>query len=186
MMELNCELNNGVKVKTYTAMGARYLSVYMPQENDRTAFHTLSIDEWDANKIIKLLNKMMYLTAQVIEAAFVYDDFTEDGIWESLTLAKADLIGWVQRGRNENYTYIKNPTELADFLIKKGAFDGDIIDIPSIFFTCNNNEELGNKLMNEDTLYLLETGADGFTEHIHKYESGCYYECGSRILYKID
>lgn len=33
--------------------------------------------------------------------------------------------------------------------------------------------------MNEDTLYLLETGADGFTEHIHKYESGCYYECGS-------
>lgn len=40
--------------------------------------------------------------------------------------------------------------------------------------------------MNGDTLYLLETGADGFTEHIHKYESGCYYECDSRILYKID
>lgn len=84
MMELNCELNNGVKVKTYTAIGARYLSVYMPQANDRTASYTLSIDEWDANKIIKLLNKMMY----------------------------------------------------------------------------------------GDTLYLLETGADGFTEHIHKYESG--------------
>ena len=90
---MNCELNNGVKVKTYTAMGARYLSVYMPQENDRTAFYTLSIDEWDANKIIKLLNKMMYLTAQGIEAAFVYDDFTEEGIWESLTLAKAGQIG---------------------------------------------------------------------------------------------
>ena len=119
MMELNCELNNGVKVKTYTTMWARYLSVYMPQENDKTAFYTLSIDEWDANKIIKLLNKMMYLTAQVIEAAFVYDDFTEDGIWESLTLAKAGQIGWVQRGRNEGYEYIKNPTELADFLIKK-------------------------------------------------------------------
>lgn len=54
MMELNCELNNGVKVKTHTAMGARYLSVYMPQ---------------------------------------VYDDLTEEGIWESLTLAKAGQIG---------------------------------------------------------------------------------------------
>lgn len=36
------------------------------------------------------------------------------------------------------------------------------------------------------TLYLLETSTDGFTEHIHKYESGCYYKCDSRILYKID
>lgn len=120
MMELNCELNNGVKVKTYTAIVARYLSVYMPQANDRPASYTLSIDEWDANKISKLLNKMMYLTAQVIEAAFVYDDLTEEGIWESFTLAKAGQIGWVQRGRNEGYEYIKNPTELADFLIKKG------------------------------------------------------------------
>lgn len=182
MMELNCELNNGVKVKTYTAIGARYLSVYMPQANDRPASYTLSIDEWDANKISKLLNKMMYLTAQVIEAAFVYDDITEEGIWESFTLAKAGQIGWVQRGRNEGYEYIKNPTELADFLIKKGAFK----DVPPMLLGCIDNIRLGNKLMYGDTLYLLETGADGFTEHIHKYESGCYWYYYNRILYKID
>lgn len=123
-----------------------------------------------------------YLTAQVIEAAFVYDDFTEEGIWESLTLAKAGQIGWVHRGRNEGYEYIKNPAELADFLIKEGAFK----DVPPMFLDCIDNEELGNKLMDGDTLYLLETGADGFTEHIHKYESGCYWDCYSRILYKID
>lgn len=40
--------------------------------------------------------------------------------------------------------------------------------------------------MDGDTLYLLETGADGLTEHIHKYKSGCYYECDNRILYEID
>lgn len=144
--------------------------------------------EWKQRRIpTAAVNLSIYnMTAMQIEVAFVYDDIAEAGIFDALVLAKAGLIGWVQRGRNESYTYIKNPTELADFLIKKGAFDGDIIDIPSIFFTCSNNEELGNKLMNEDTLYLLETGADGFTEHIHKYESGCYYECGSRILYKID
>ena len=54
------------------------------------------------------------------------------------------------------------------------------------YLDCIDNEELGNKLMDGDTLYLLETGADGFTEHIHKYESGCYWDCYSRILYKID
>lgn len=182
MMELNCELNNGVKVKTYTAMGARYLSVYMPQENDRTAFHTLSIDDWEADRIITLLHKLMHMTAMQIEVAFVYDDIAEAGIFDALVLAKAGLIGWVQRGRNESYTYIKNPTELADFLIKEGAFK----DVPPMFLDCIDNEELGNKLMDGDTLYLLKTGEDGFTEHIHKYESGCYWNCYSRILYKID
>lgn len=75
-----------------------------------------------------------------------------------------------------------NYDKLADFLIKKGAFK----DVPPMFLDCIDNEELGNKLMEGDTLYLLETGADGFTEHIHKYESGCYWDCYSRILYKID
>lgn len=87
-----------------------------------------------------------------------------------------------RRGRNEGYEYIKNPTELADFLIEKGAFK----DVPPMFLDCIDNEELGNKLMEGYTLYLLETSKDGFTEHIHKYESGCYYKCDSRILYKID
>lgn len=178
---------SGVRVRTDKR--GEYMTVYIPHESigmDDDAFYTISIDDWEADRIITLLHKLMHMTAMQIEVAFVYDDIAEAGIFDALVLAKAGKIGWVQRGRNESYTYIKNPTELADFLIKKGAFDGDIIDIPSIFFTCSNNAELGNKLMNEDTLYLLETGADGFTEHIHKYEGGCYYECGSRILYKID
>lgn len=34
-------------------------------------------------------------------------------------------------------------------------------------------------------LYLLEEDIASFPECIHKYD-GCYYACGSRILYKID
>lgn len=184
MMELNCELNNDVKVKTYKYAGANYLSVAIPQQESKPdAIYTLTIDEWDANKLINFLDKMMHLPAYEIEAAFVYDDFTEEGIWESLTLVKMGKIGWVRRGRNEYYEYIKNPAELADFLIKEGAFT-DVL--PPMFIDCIDNDELGNKLMDGDTLYLLETGAYGFTEHIHKYESGRYFDCYSRILYKID
>lgn len=66
------------------------------------------------------------------------------------------------------------------------GFTGAFKDVPPMFLDCIDNEELGNKLMDGDTLYLLETGADGLTEHIHKYKSGCYYECDNRILYEID
>lgn len=178
---------SGVRVRT--ELKGEYMTVSIPHEcigMDDDTFHSISIGDWEADTIIKLLHKLMYMTATQIEVAFVYDDVAEAGIFDALVLAKAGKIGWVQRGRNEGYAYIKNPTELADFLVKKGAFNGDIVDIPPMFFACINNEELGNKLMDGDTLYLLETGADGFTEHIHKYESGCYYECGSRILYEID
>lgn len=162
-----------------------YMTVSIPHErigmDDDTAY-TISIDDWEADRVITLLHRIMNMSAMQIEAAFAYDDMVKAGIFDALYLAKAELIGWVQRGRNENYTYIRNPTELAAFLIEEGAFK----DVPPMFLDCIDNEELGNKLMDGDTLYLLETGADGFTEHIHKYESGCYYKCGSRILYKID
>ncbi len=171
---------SGVRVRTDKR--GEYLTVYIPHESigmDDDAFYTISIDDWEADTILKLLHKLMYMTPMQIEAAFVYDDVAEADIFDALYLAKAELIGWVQRGRNENYTYIRNPTELAAFLIEEGAFK----DVPPMFLDCIDNEELGNKLMDGDTLYLLETGAD---EHIYKYKSGCYYECGSRILYKID
>lgn len=163
----------------------KYLTVSIPHEHigmDNVAFHSISIGDWEADTIIKLLHKLMYMTATQIEVAFIYDDMAESGIFDALDLAKAGKIGWVQKGRNESYTYIRNPTELAAFLIEEGAFK----DVPSLLLDCIDNEELGNKLMDGDTLYLLETGADGFTEHIHKYKSGCYYKCGSRILYEID
>lgn len=174
---------NGVRVRTDKR--GEYLTVYIPHESigmDTDAFYTISIDDWEAHTIIKFLRKIMYMTAMQIEVAFVYDDVAEAGIFDALVLAKAGQIGWVQRGKNEEYAYIRNPVELAAFLIEEGAFK----DVPPMFLDCMDNEELGNKLMDGDTLYLLETGADGFTEHIHKYESGCYYKCGSRILYKID
>lgn len=170
---------SGVRVRT--EMEGEYMAVSIPQMND-DAFRSISIGDWEADTIIKLLYKLMYMTATQIEVAFAYDDVAEVGIFDALVLAKAGQIGWVQRGRNESYTYIRNPTELATFLIEEGAFK----DVPPMLLDCIDNEELGNKLMDGDTLYLLETGADGFTEHIHKYESGCYYEYGSRILYEID
>lgn len=167
---------SGVRVRT-DKRGGR-CAVYITHES----FYTISIDDWEADMLIKLLHKLMNMTAMQIEAAFVYDDIVEADIFDALTLAKAGQIGWVQRGRNEGYEYIKNPTELADFLIKKGAFK----DVPPMLLGCIDNIRLGNKLMYGDTLYLLETGADGFTEHIHKYESGCYWYYYNRILYKID
>lgn len=160
------------------------MTVYIPHERNgmnNDTFYTISIDDWEADTIIKFLHKLMNMTAMQIEAAFVYDDIVEAGIFDSLVLAKAGKIGWVQRGRNESYAYIRNPAELAKFLIKKGAFK----DVPCMFLNCVDNEELGNTLMDGDILYLLETGVDGFTEHIHKY-GGWYYKYGSRILYKID
>lgn len=177
---------SGARVRT--DKGGGYLTIYLPHErigmNDDSSY-TISIDDWEADRIITLLHKLMNMTAMQIEAAFVYDDVTEAGIFDSIVLAKAGKIGWVQKGRNESYAYIRDSEELAAFLVKEGAFDGNITDIPSIFFTCTNNKELGNKLVEGDTLYLLETGVDGFTECIHKYD-GCYYEYGSRILYEID
>lgn len=173
---------SGVRVRTDKE--GEYMTVYLPQEHiglNDDATYTISIDDWEADRIITLLHKLMHMTAIQIEAAFVYDDVTEAGIFDSIVLAKAGLIGWVQRGRNESYAYIRNPAELAAFLIEKGAFK----DVPPMFLDCIDNEELGNKLMDGDTLYLLETGVDGFTEHIHKYD-GCYYEYGNRILYEID
>lgn len=173
---------SGVVVRT--DKGGEYLTVYLPHERigmNNIAFYTISIDDWEADRIITLLHKLMHMTAMQIEAAFVYDDVTEAGIFDSIVLAKAGLIGWVQKGRNESYAYIRNPAELAAFLIEKGAFK----DVPPMFLDCIDNEELGNKLIDGDTLYLLETGVDGFTEHIHKYD-GCYYEYGNRILYEID
>lgn len=173
---------SGVRVRT--EQKEEYMTVSIPHEcigMDDDAFHSISIGDWEADRIITLLHKLMHMTAMQIEAAFVYDDVTEAGIFDSIVLAKAGLIGWVQRGRNESYAYIRNPAELAAFLIEKGAFK----DVPPMFLDCIDNEELGNKLMNGDTLYLLDTGVDGFTEHIHKYD-GCYYEYGNRILYEID
>jgi hypothetical protein len=174
---------SGARVRT--DKGGGYLTVYLPHErigmND-DPFYTISIDDWEADRIITLLHKLMHMTAMQIEVAFVYDDIAEAGIFDALRFAKAGLIGFVQRGRNESYAYIRTPTELAAFLIEKGAFK----DVPPMFLDCIDNEELGNKLMEGYTLYLLETSTDGFTEHIHKYESGCYYKCDSRILYKID
>ena len=130
----------------------------------------------------------MNLKAEEVEAAFVYDDITEEGIFKSLVLAKTGQIGWMKKGRNESYAYIRNSEELAAFLVKEGAFDGDIKDIPSIFFTCTNNKELGDKLIDGDgkVVYLLEADIKDSTEHIHKYEGGCYYKCDGRILYKIN
>lgn len=174
---------SGARVRTDKR--GEYMTVYIPHErigmND-DAFYTISIDDWEADRIITLLHKLMHMTAMQIEVAFVYDDVAEAGIFDALRFAKAGLIGFVQRGRNESYTYIRTPTELAAFLIEKGAFK----DVPPMFLDCIDNEELGNKLMEGYTLYLLETSTDEFTEHIHKYESGCYYKCDSRILYKID
>lgn len=174
---------SGARVRT--DKGGKYLTVYLSHERigmDDDTSYTISIDDWEADTIIKFLHKLIDMTAMQIEAAFVYDDVAEAGIFDSLVLARTWQIGWVQRGRNESYAYIRNPAELAAFLIEKGTFK----DIPSMFLDCIDNEELGNKLMEGDTLYLLETGADGFTEHIYKYESGCYWDCYSRILYKID
>lgn len=177
---------SGARVRT--DKGGGYLTVYLPHERigmNNDASYTISIDDWEADKIITLLHKLMNMTAIQIEAAFVYDGVTEAGIFDSIVLAKAGLIGWAQRGRNESYAYIRNPAELAAFLIEKGAFK----DVPPMFLDCIDNEELGNKLMEGDTLYLLETCVDGVTEHIHKYD-GCYYEYGNkygnRILYEID
>lgn len=173
---------SGARVRT--DKGGGYLTVYLPHErigiNDDPSY-TISIDDWEADMIIKFLHKLIDMTAMQIEAAFVYDDVAEAGIFDSLVLARTWQIGWVQRGRNESYAYIRNPAELAAFLIEKDAFK----DVPPMFLDCIDNEELGNKLMDGDTLYLLETGVDGFTAHIHKYD-GCYYEYGNRILYKID
>lgn len=182
------KLNNGVKVKACKREGASYLNVYIPQDTNRDKSYTIFINEWDKNKMIQLLNKMMHLKAEEVEAAFVYDDITGKGIFKSLVLAKAGRIGWMKKGRNESYAYIRNSEELAAFLAKEGAFDGDITDIPSIFFTCTNNKELGAKLIAGDgkVVYLLEADIKDSTEHIHKYEGGCYYRCDRRILYKID
>lgn len=182
------KLNNGVKVKPCKREGASYLTVYIPQDTERDASYTVFLNEWDENKIIQLLNKMMHLKAEEVEAAFVYDGITEKGIFKSLALAKAGQIGWMKKGRNESYAYIRNSEELAAFLIKEGAFDGDIEDIPSIFFACTNNKELGAKLIDGDgkVVYLLKADIKDSTEHIHKYEGGCYYKCNGRILYKIN
>lgn len=184
----NYKLNNGVKVKACKREGASYLNVYIPQDTERDASYTVFLNELNENKMIQLLNKMMHLKAEEVEAAFVYDDITGKGIFKSLVLAKAGQIGWMKKGRNENYAYIRDSEELAAFLVKEGAFDGDITDIPSIFFTCTNNKELGDKLIdgNGKVVYLLEADIKDSTEHIHKYEGGCYYKCDGRILYKKD
>lgn len=173
---------SGVRVRTDKE--GEYMTVYLPHERiglDDAATYTISIDDWEADKIIKFLHKLMDMTAMQIEAAFVYDDVAEAGIFDSLILAKAGKIGWVQRGRNESYAYIRNYAELAAFLIEKGAFK----DIPSMFLDCIDNEELGNKLMDGYELYLLEEDSEDFTECIHKYD-GYYYEYGNRMLYEID
>lgn len=184
----NYKLNNGVKIKAEKRQGASYLIVYIPQDTERDTSYPVFLNEWNENKIIQLLNKIMHLKAEEVEAAFVYDGITEKGIFKSLALAKAGQIGWMKKGRNESYAYIRNSEELAAFLIKEGAFDGDIMDIPAIFFTCTNNKELGAKLIDGDgkVVYLLEADMKDSTEHIYKYEGGCYYECDGRILYKID
>lgn len=173
---------NGVRVRSDKRGGD--MTVYIPHEcngMDNDISYTISIDDWEADMIIKLLHKLMNMTAMQIEAAFVYDDVAEAGIFDSLDAAKIDQIGWVQRGRNESYAYIRTPAELADFLIKNGAFN----DVPSMFLDCIDNEELGNKLIDGYELYLLEDDIAGFTECIHKY-GGRYYEYVGRILYKID
>lgn len=173
---------SGARVRTDKR--GEYLTVYLPHERigmDDDTSYIISIDNWEADMIIKFLHKLIDMTAMQIEAAFVYDDVAEAGIFDSLILARTWQIGWVQRGRNENYTYIRNSAELAAFLIEKDAFK----DIPSMFLDCIDNEELGNKLMDGYELYLLEKDTASFPECIHKYD-GCYYACGSRILYKID
>lgn len=173
---------SGVRVRT--DKGGKYLTVYLSHERigmDDDTSYTISIDDWEADKIIKFLHKLMDMTAMQLEAAFVYDDVAEAGIFDSINAAKIDQIGWVQRGRNESYAYIRTPAELAAFLIENGAFK----DVPSMFLDCIDNKELGNKLIDGDELYLLEDDIAGFTECIHKY-GGCYYEYVGRILYKID
>lgn len=173
---------SGVRVRTDKE--GEYMTVYLPHGRiglDDDTTYTISIDDWEADTLITLLHKLMNMTAMQIEAAFVYDDVAEAGIFDSIDAAKIDQIGWVQRGRNESYAYIRTPAELAAFLIENGAFK----DVPSMFLDCIDNEELGNKLIDGDELYLLEDDIAGFTECIHKYD-GYYYEYGSRILYKID
>lgn len=165
----NYKLNNGVKIKAEKRQGASYLIVYIPQDTERDTSYPVFLNEWNENKIIQLLNKIMHLKAEEVEAAFVYDGITEKGIFKSLALAKAGQIGWMKKGRNESYAYIRNSEELAAFLVKEGAFDGDIADIPSIFFTCTNYKELDDKLIDGDgkVVYLLETDIKDSTKHIH-------------------
>lgn len=97
------KLNNGVKVKACKREGASYLTVYIPQDTERDTSYTVFLNEWDKKKMIQLLNKMMHLKAEEVEAAFVYDDITGKGIFKSLVLAKTGQIGWMKKGRNETH-----------------------------------------------------------------------------------
>ena len=80
---------SGARVRT--DKGGGYLTVYLPHErigmNDDPSY-TISIDDWEADRIITLLHKLMHMTAMQIEVAFVYDDVAEAGIFDALRFAK--------------------------------------------------------------------------------------------------
>lgn len=177
MKALSCRLVNDVRVETEEIEGANYLNVYIPYETDtdKETLYCVSIDDWGDSKLNKFVHTIACLTAEDVEAAFVYDDVTECGIEDALCAAKRHKIGWTKK---ENGDYIQSAQELAQWVLTSSYFAG----IPTTILEHLDIAQFGKDLLDAENVfvYVYEENKNKIQEYV-----GEYYKCHNRILFHI-
>lgn len=177
MKELSCRLVNDVRVETEEIEGANYLNVYIPHETDtdKETLYYVSIDDWGDSKLNKFVHTIACLTAEEVEAAFVYDDITECGIEDALCAAKRHKIGWAKK---ENGDYIQTGKELAWWVVLSYFAE----EAPARILENVDIAQFGKDLLDAENVfvYVYEENKNKIQEYV-----GEYYKCHNRILFHI-
>lgn len=177
MKELSCRLVNDVRVETEEIEGANYLNVYIPHETDtdKETLYYVSIDDWRDSKLNKFVHTIACLTAEEVEAAFVYDDITECGIEDALCAAKRHKIGWVKK---ENGDYIQTGKELARWILASPYF----AEASDMLLAYVDVARFGRDLLGAENtfVYVYEENKNKIQMYV-----GEYYKCNNHILFHI-
>lgn len=177
MKELSCRLVNDVRVETEEIEGANYLNVYIPHETDtdKETLYYVSIDDWGDSKLNKFVHTIACLTAEEVEAAFVYDDITECGIEDALCAAKRHKIGWAKK---ENGDYIQTGKELAWWVVLSYFAE----EAPARILENVDIARFGKDLLGVENVFVYV-----YEENKNKVQMyvGEYYKCHNRILFHI-
>lgn len=177
MKELSCRLVNDVRVETEVAEGANYLKVYIPHgtDPDKDTVYYVSIEDWGNNKLIKFVHMIACITAEEVEAAFVYDDITECGIEDALYAAKRHKIGWTKK---ENGDYIQTGKELARWILASPYF----AEVSATLLAYVDVARFGRELLGAENTFVYT-----YKENKNKIQMyvGEYYKCHNRILFHI-
>jgi hypothetical protein len=175
MKELSCRLVNDVRVETEEIEGANYLNVYIPHETDtdKETLYSVSIDDWSDSKLNKFVHVIACLTAEEVEASFVYDDITECGIEDALYMAKRHKIGWIKK---EDGDYIQSTQELAQWILASPYF----AETPATLLAHVDTAQLGKDLVDVENVFVYVYEENKIQRHI-----GEYYKCHNRILFHI-